>query len=357
MSFVTASSNRQASIVEMLFTGSTYTDVADWTFTLIAGSNVSGWGDTDGVLGVNTLTPVITTPPQVYRGLLRNGEPRFFFYNFWATSYGNAQNESYIRELFWNGLEWEVTTHFTTTEIFYSSPFNDVGNKFYLQNSSVDKLQYYDLNTSQLIDVADSIESSIEQERVPKTIDLINGVGFDGFSWNFDGINDYININSILPLIQNDTQGTIELWVKYSSIVNNMTILTFGRTSAVTTIGLRILSDGRFVFYYEVNGVAQWNNITTSNTSNIGKWTHLVLSQDGVNAKLYFNGEVTTSSGIDTTLWLGNQSFNVGNIGRSQNTSVGRYWVGNLSNLKYYNRPLTSEEVLQNYNANKWRFQ
>jgi hypothetical protein len=185
---------------------------------------------------------------------------------------------------------------------------------------------------------------------------LTNGVGFDGKSFTFDGVNDYININSIISLIQNDTQGTIEVWVKYSNIVNNMTIFSFGRTSAVTTIGLRILSDGRFTFYYELNGVVQWNNLATSNTSNIGKWTHLTLSQDGVNAKLYFNGEMTTSSGIDTTLWLSNQSFNVGNVGRSQNTSAGRYWDGDISNVKYYNRALSSSEVLQNYNALKSRY-
>ena len=109
---------------------------------------------------------------------------------------------------------------------------------------------------------------------------LINGVGFNGKSFTFDGVDDYIDTDSLIPLIQNDTQGSIELWIKYPSIVNNMTMISFGKNTAITSLSIRILSDSRIICAYETNGTTQWN-IITDFIDNIDKSTHLVITQDG----------------------------------------------------------------------------
>jgi hypothetical protein len=43
-------------------------------------------------------------------------------------------------------------------------------------------------------------------------------------------------------------------------------------------------------------------------------------------------------------------------LGRSQSSFGSKYFSGNTSNVTIYNRTLSSQEVLQNYNATKTRF-
>ena len=57
----------------------------------------------------------------------------------------------------------------------------------------------------------------------------------------------------------------------------------------------------------------------------------------------------------------GGSSFNISgaqNVDIARRTdSTSQYIDGQISNLHVYNRALSAEEVLKNYNATKWRFQ
>jgi len=352
----------------MLFTGSTYTNVNDWSFTLIAGNNCSGYGDTDGILGVNTLCKLSSQSPNMYRGGTLNGEPIFYFFNVWGSAWGSpyGSNRFYIRKLFWNGSAWEVTTELTSTDDMRSFATNSSSDKFYFSNQTLDKIQYYDLNTSGSTSIIDSLNSLTEQERVPKTIDLINGVGFDGKSWTFDGIDDYVDGTPLLPLIQNNTQGTIEVWVKTNDSTPTdfiKPIMSFSDTSASQTILIGLLNNGKLRGY--TKNTAQniiWSLTTTNKVFNDNEWINLVLSQDDGEPKLYVDGEYISQgfdSFIDKSFWINNipEIDNV-RIGCQNSSGTGniRLWDGDISNVKYYNIPLTAEEVKQNYKALKYRY-
>jgi hypothetical protein len=104
--------------------------------------------------------------------------------------------------------------------------------------------------------------------------------------------------------------------------------------------------DGLTIGFY--NGA--WN-ISSAYTLTAGNWYHLVGNFDGANLRLYVNGvnQVTTAN-------TGTPTVNTGGIRLMRRWDYDEYWGGHLSTVKIYNRALTSQEILQNYNATKGRF-
>ena len=76
---------------------------------------------------------------------------------------------------------------------------------------------------------------------------------------------------------------------------------------------------------------------------------YIVVYESAVNATLYVDGVFFSTISIILNL----ETSPIGSIG---NWSSGNYWAGNIAATQIYNRALTAEEILQNYNATKGRF-
>jgi len=193
---------------------------------------------------------------------------------------------------------------------------------------------------------------------------LSNGVGFNDKSWTFDGVDDYIDTDSLLPVIQNDTQGTIEAWVKMNdaSASNITTIFGIGDANVDTYINYRVQSNGTLVGVCRFQSTVQWSLVSNSSSFNDNEWVHVVITQNAITPKMYINGELVSSPSVtlDTTRWIGDfPLLDTIRIGCTRANIGGPnvwFWDGDISNVKYYNRPLSAEEIKQNYNALKWRF-
>jgi len=82
------------------------------------------------------------------------------------------------------------------------------------------------------------------------------------------------------------------------------------------------------------------------------RWHHLVSvwnSSDG-NLYRYINGVLENTVATSASSGSYYQDLNIGWEGD------GRQFSGGISVIKVYNSPLTSDQVLQNYNAQKSRF-
>jgi len=198
----------------------------------------------------------------------------------------------------------------------------------------------------------------------------LNGVGFDGKSWTFDGTDDYISCDSLIPLIQSDTQGTIEAWVKPTDATPtppNETIVGFGDGDAETRMNIVNVQDGTCALIYEIIGVNTWILKTNSIIFSDNTWTHVAIAQNGVSPYFVIDGiEYSESEGnatfitdVDRTKWLsgipGVSNARIGclNFVFAGNTN---FYTGNIATTIYYNRALSSSEIQQNYNALKSRF-
>lgn len=175
----------------------------------------------------------------------------------------------------------------------------------------------------------------------------INGATYwsDGRgSFNFDGIDDYI-VGSPFGNIS-DGYSICQFILPRSS--NDMGIFSTLNPSGY----LCRLSLVNYVpFFQTYLGTAFYaTGALTSNT-----WSQVICTFDGVatdgstaSAKIYINGVL---SGSNTVAGF-TTSDGYYRVGRSTNT----YLNGLIGNTMFYNKPLSYSEVLQNYNATKYRF-
>ena len=193
---------------------------------------------------------------------------------------------------------------------------------------------------------------------------LLNGVSFVDNSFEFDGVDDRVDIFSSFSSVSSNTQGTIELWVKPSVgvVVGSEVAFSYNDTSALTYIHfqntegklLSALHNGLFDFWQ----VRSDDVLFTDNT-----WSHIVITHDSVTPSLYFDGEpvvFTFDVSANITGWFNDLITGVdnGSLGSRNYNGFGEisHWNGLISPCLIYDRALTPDEVLQNYNANKIRF-
>jgi hypothetical protein len=77
-----------------------------------------------------------------------------------------------------------------------------------------------------------------------------------------------------------------------------------------------------------------------------------VYDKNTNSAALYINGILQSTGSTPSTVTQPGGNLTIGRFG-DYNLF---YWSGNIYNYKVYNRALSAQEVLQNYNATKARF-
>ncbi len=173
---------------------------------------------------------------------------------------------------------------------------------------------------------------------------LVNGPTYNsanGGSIVFDGVDDYVQCNisklSFLNLI------TLSIGFKLLSFVDVKGLLQFANNSNDSVPWILIRTNGSNTMSWYLNGGYQINQTILTNTVYF-----LDLTYDGTTWNAYKNGILDGS-------WTGPFGSYNGDY----------FWIGNgyngytniqVYNTKLYNRALSTQEVLQNYNATKNRF-
>lgn len=148
---------------------------------------------------------------------------------------------------------------------------------------------------------------------------------------------------------------TVEMWVKTNSLNPPNGAMFFGfNLYDVWTSGGNI---GYNTSAGDLYGVP---SAQVDNLGIVGGWRHLVFvmnSGSKSNNKIYVNGQAQTMSQVYGAFGSVNSNFNSGN-GRISGWRYNADWKMNMNvaNFKVYNRELSSQEISNNYNANKSRF-
>ena len=195
---------------------------------------------------------------------------------------------------------------------------------------------------------------------------LTNGPTFNsgnGGSIAFDGVNDFCQANISTTSLDGDPSFTVDMYVK-------------------RRIGTNVGSNGGF---WGIGGTGQGNAIsgwtptanlihldvydstrlTTSQSYPEGQFIHIVWTKNGsgtetTNVKCYINGnEISlTKTRNATRANRFNTSTNGAGIclGRIVGNESNYHAPIDISSFRVYTRALTAQEILQNYNATKGRF-
>lgn len=180
---------------------------------------------------------------------------------------------------------------------------------------------------------------------------LTNGPTYssaDGGSIVFDGTNDYASVGNPSSL-QLTTNFTVAAWVKRDTIQSSWPAIVAKGDSSYR---ISASSDGTR-FHFAVNTTAGTTFFDVG-TFSINTWYYMVLTYSTSSLIGYVNGSELGRNNFGSPLTVLTNSFEVGIGYNSQ--QAGRNWDGNIAVVQIYNRTLSAEEVLQNYNAQKGRF-
>lgn len=175
----------------------------------------------------------------------------------------------------------------------------------------------------------------------------------------FDGIDDRVrlqNTNLWFPI--SSGEFTLDVWIKSPGLAigntyNGIISLSYGLT-------LSTLSSGDVIFRVYDSVLSTIVNLTSIGVDcNDNRWHHIVATNDGTTSKIYIDGafnisEPVSFNGDTNPVWYTNP--NICLIGDEVN-NINRYFNGNISMVKVYDKALSAAEVLQNYNATKSRYQ
>ena len=189
---------------------------------------------------------------------------------------------------------------------------------------------------------------------------LTNGPTFNsgnGGTIVFDGLDDYINnVGSVstLPFIHNTGIFTISTWIK--PLILNRTHYFMGNTPTSVEKGFYhgFNSSNGLIFDIMRGNNSAVLNFTVASFISTTDWVNITMVGNGSTVTAYKNGtSFQTSTGMSN--FPTGDSTRVLNIGRITNYSSETF-QGNISVSQIYNRTLSAQEVLQNYNATKTRF-
>jgi hypothetical protein len=383
-------------------TGTNWYDLSgnDFDFSLVNGPSFQsgGWFNIDGtddaiiltgnsaLKSTNTLVVWLRTTDVV--GLLLTGEPLNSGGGYYIAAYypgqgfydSNAGSPSYFIDTLAtanpatpvNYIDgrfhmWEVKglnlATWTTTWNFFNYQFGyqiagDVA-KIQMFNSSLTSAQSKQLYFGSPI-VTDGLVFAVDANNIvsyPKSGttwygltgsfsgSLVNGASFNptnGGSIVFDGADDYVSTN----LVQTFTNElTVETWYRGTKSTRNHLWNFYGNN-----LNCNFNDSGYSLWmYWEGNG---GNRIWfTSPNFTDGNIHHLVFRHSGSVNQIYFDGQLLTpdlTAGTQTFTGVGGSGYDIANS---------PVFGGNIYTNRVYNRALSPSEILQNYQAEQYRFE
>lgn len=181
---------------------------------------------------------------------------------------------------------------------------------------------------------------------------LTNGTSFNisnGGSFMFDGTNDYISFPNDTNL---DSQAiTMESWSKINVQTQNAFLFEKGQVNSQYSN----FYNGDGTFYFRTMGLSN-QDLTFYYPSYISPntWNHIVCTYGAGVKTIYVNGvQVAQTTGVTGTISTDATGLFLGAYGPGSSYFIN----GKIANSRVYNRALTAAEVLQNYQAEQYRFE
>ena len=179
---------------------------------------------------------------------------------------------------------------------------------------------------------------------------LVNGIGFSSSNsgaFILDGSNDYIDSDVTSFDLTGDLSA--EVWFNLSALASDWVRVIGKGDGSNRTFGFWYNAPSS-AFLYQRYGASGNVGFLYGPSIQINTWYHVIVTSSGSTHKIYFNGvDVMTQTGAGP-FYSTASTLKVG-YGEAHT-----YHNGRIGLYRIYNRALTAQEVLQNYNATKKRY-
>ncbi len=194
-------------------------------------------------------------------------------------------------------------------------------------------------------------------------IGTVNVTGFVRNSFDFDGINDTLDLSSSYgTTIQNNF--TVDFWciprtTHQIDSETNSTLITSGTSGQRYLMGAEFIDSpsAGFGISAGTNGISVYEHsagympplLVYSSAISSTLHSHVVVTYTNKQPRLYLNGQLvrTGLQSLRTSVSLGGIRIGYGSYG---------FFNGLIGMVKYYNRTLTLAEIQRNFDAHKTRF-
>lgn len=181
--------------------------------------------------------------------------------------------------------------------------------------------------------------------------------GYSGQAYEFDGIDDYIEIPDSNELDLTDSL-TIEAWIY------PRTRGTYGRPDIIVSKWLdipdsrsywfSILVDGKLYGVYDTNGDnTGLQSVTSKSLIPVNKWTHVAWTVGNSISKLYINGKLDNSTSVGGSIFVGIADVI---IGQYDDVPYNDWFDGIIDEVSIYNRALSEEEIATHYGFRQGKY-
>jgi hypothetical protein len=172
-------------------------------------------------------------------------------------------------------------------------------------------------------------------------------------SFAFGGTDDYIDTSQINP--SSFSAYTYNVWLKTSTTSQQYVLGgASGNYSNKTTLSTRFDGSKGIRFITAGSDLYDTGNLN----SHLGNWIQITITDaGGDDVAAYLNGvSQAITKAVDNGSYETNQKLNIARGMRNTGGFTGNYFSGNIGAVHIYNRALSANEVLQNYNGMKARF-
>jgi hypothetical protein len=165
--------------------------------------------------------------------------------------------------------------------------------------------------------------------------------GIESSAVEFDGTSAYVQ--SINGAIVNVPAFTSEAWINLVDTIDRRDIADNGNASGWVSV----IGPGTGKVIVETYA-GSWNHLESTQSIIPNQWYHIVVSRSGTGVgKIYINGVL---DGQSSSLAMTLNSSTYLTIGKPYGQNI-FYMKGLMDEYAFYNRELTSDEILENYSA------
>jgi hypothetical protein len=181
---------------------------------------------------------------------------------------------------------------------------------------------------------------------------LINGPTYSSSnlgSFTFDGVNDIATAGYNTAL---DTQTpTVEVWVKTNATTQNGFWFEKGAVNSQYSL---FQEGGSIKWRMNIGGITELA-VNTASVMNTSNWFQVVGTYTSGSRILYVNGVQVGSNTQTGTIATSTSGMSIGAYGGNSG-STGYFYNGNIGIVRVYNKVLSANEVMQNFNATRGRY-
>ncbi|MBC7371774.1 MAG: LamG domain-containing protein [Bdellovibrionaceae bacterium] len=210
------------------------------------------------------------------------------------------------------------------------------------QYSSV--IQYFSMSSSSFSDGSAFASQVGESASVknPNGTGMSSTAGTVNLAVRFDGIDDRIVVPFIYSL---NNLFSVSAWVNPSAFGTEHCVITSKDESPARGFSLCLNGGGFAVAMLGQGGSAgNWSTATGTTALLAGIWTHLALTYDGANLRLYKDGVMEASPISLNALNIAKPTY-IGAGGTENSPSATSFFVGNIDEVAVWNSVLSQPEV------------